>query len=66
MFGALSKGLTLVLMLALIPPPLQLLSIIVQALQAHDAIVKAHPISSKDRDLRHAVGGNMQNIKLIQ
>ncbi len=37
------KDLTLVLVLTLIPSPLQLLPVIVQALQAHNAIVKTHP-----------------------
>lgn len=34
---------TLVPMLTLLPAPLQLLAVVVQALQAHDAIMKAHP-----------------------
>ncbi len=34
-------------MLALISPPLQLLAVIIEALQAHDAIMQAHPVGSK-------------------
>ena len=33
----------MVLMLALIPPPLQLLPVVVQALQAHNAIMQTDP-----------------------
>lgn len=39
---------TLVLMLTLIPPPLQLLPVVVQALQTHDTIVETHPVGKND------------------
>lgn len=39
---------TLVLMLTFIPPSLQLLPVVVQALQAHDTIVKTHPVGENE------------------
>lgn len=41
------KKITFILVLALISPPLQLLAVIIEALQAHDAIMQAHPVGSK-------------------
>lgn len=43
----LTTWLTLVLMLTLISSSLQLLPVVVQALQAHDTIVKTHPVSER-------------------
>jgi len=48
--------------LALISPPLQLLAVIIEALQAHNSIMHAHPVGSKG----HKGHGGHRLSKLIR
>lgn len=43
-FVTLFMSFTLVLVLTVVPLPLQLFSVVVQAFQAHDAVMETHPV----------------------